>query len=94
VKVDDKTLAESVLDRLCVGAQVDGIRFGPVLQMLITHHGQEIVRGQVYLNLGSRWAVFRDSRLQLPASEDEPSQPVRGYSTPGFNAVIMTALTP
>lgn len=46
----DKQLAETVLKHLCEGSDVDGIRFGPVLQILITNHSsdKELIPGQVY----------------------------------------------
>lgn len=69
----DKWLAESVLSRLCQGAQIDGIRFGPVLQLLITDHssGKDPIAGQTYLNLGSKWTVFDSAPASLPDSETE-----------------------
>ena len=68
----DKALAEAVLRRLCVGAQIDGIRFGPILQLLITDHtGTRLpVAGQVYLNLGARWQIFAYRQPVLPRGED------------------------
>ena len=69
---DDKALAEAVVRRLCVGAQIDGIRFGPVLQLLITGHasGKPPVPGQVYVNLGSTWQVFPLRPASFPEGED------------------------
>lgn len=70
--LDDKALAERVLERLCLGAQVDGIRFGPILQMLITHHEpkEKPIRGQVYVNLASPWLLFQARPSSLPSSEE------------------------
>jgi hypothetical protein len=70
----DKQLAEAVLRRLCVDSQIDGIRFGPVLQILINHfnhEGDEPIFGQFYLNLGSRWKVFDTRPASFPNGEDE-----------------------
>jgi hypothetical protein len=69
----DKRLAEAVLACLCQGAQIDGIRFGPVLQILITDHasGKHPIAGQIYLNLGSKWTVFDSAPASLPDSESE-----------------------
>lgn len=69
----DKHLAEAVLRRLCEGAQIDGIRFGPVLQILITDHAseKELIKGQIYLNLGSSWRVFDRLPPSLPNGEEE-----------------------
>lgn len=69
----DRPRAEAVLRRLCVGAQVDGVRFGPVLQLLITDHasGKPWIGGQVYLNLASAWQIFPARPAALPRGEDE-----------------------
>jgi hypothetical protein len=70
----DKQLAEAILRRLCANSQIGGIRFGPVLQILISHvnqKGDEPIYGQVYLNLGSRWKVFDSRPISFPNSEDE-----------------------
>ena len=69
----DKQLAEDVLKKLCEGAQIDGIRFGPVLQIIISHHGVEkqFARGQVYLNLLARWALFDTRPRRFPGGEEE-----------------------
>ena len=70
----DKQLAEAVLRRLCENSQIGGIRFGPVLQILISHTNRkqdEPIHGQVYLNLGSRWQVFDSRPLSFPSNEGE-----------------------
>jgi hypothetical protein len=70
----DKQLAEAVLRRLCQDSEVNGIRFGPVLQILLNHinaEGEEPIFGQVYLNLGSSWKVFDSRPVTFPNGEDE-----------------------
>lgn len=70
----DRQLAEAVLGRLCEGAEITGIRFGPVLQVLISHinaEGHEPIPGQVYLNLGSGWRVFDSRPARFPDGEEE-----------------------
>jgi hypothetical protein len=70
----DKHLAEAVLQRLCEGSQIGGIRFGPVLQILISHinhERDEPIYGQVYLNLGSSWKVFNSRPASFPKGERE-----------------------
>ena len=70
----DKHLAEAVLRRLCGDFQIAGIRFGPVLQILISHdnrEGDEPIYGQVYLNLGSSWKVYESRPAFFPNGEDE-----------------------
>jgi hypothetical protein len=71
VNAADKSLAEAVLRRLCVGARVDGIRFGVIPQLLITDpgSGKPPIQGQVYLNLGSNWQVFPERPLSFPVGE-------------------------
>lgn len=64
---DDKKLAEAVLSYLCKGEEIEGVRFGASLQMLLT--SRPMVKGQTYLNLVSRWAVFDSCPEKLPDSE-------------------------
>jgi hypothetical protein len=77
VEVEDKMLAEGVMRRLCQGAQIDGIRFGPILQLLITDHGsgKAPIRGQVYFNLASTWAVFDLAPASFPDNEKALPEP-------------------
>lgn len=69
----DKKLAKAALERLCKGAQIGGIRFGPVLQILIGDSDYEgkPLKGQVYLNLGSSWRAFETRPVSFPNGEDE-----------------------
>lgn len=69
----DKRLAEAALERLCRGAQIGGIRFGPVLQILIgdSDYEDKPLKGQVYLNLGSSWKVFEARPTSFPNGENE-----------------------
>ena len=69
----DKKLAKAALERLCKGAQIGGIRFGPVLQILIADSDYEgkPLKGQIYLNLGSSWKVFETCPVSFPNGEDE-----------------------
>ncbi len=54
----DKYLAEAVLRHLLLGARMDGIKFGPKLQLLIQKSDKVLLRGQIHLNLESLWALF------------------------------------
>jgi hypothetical protein len=75
VEDDDHRLAEGVLKYLLQGAAVGGIRFGQP-QLLVDHVREFPVRGQVYINLASRWAVFMQPTPALPKSEDDlPERP-------------------
>jgi hypothetical protein len=69
VNEQGRTLAEHVVRHLCEGAQVDGVRFGPGFQLLISDHGsgKPPIRGQVYVNLSSKWTLCEPSH-PLPAS--------------------------
>jgi hypothetical protein len=69
--------AQAIIRRLCQGAQIDGIRFGPILQILITDRAATSprVRGQTYLSLGSRWKVFEDRPASWPDGEHQLSLP-------------------
>jgi hypothetical protein len=60
---EDKRLAEAVLRHLLLGADADGIRFGPVLQLLVTDHRSANpprvrLKGQTDISLVSGWVVF------------------------------------
>jgi len=68
---EDRLAAQAVIRRLCQGAQIDGLRFGPILQLLIADHSAPTprVHGQTYLNLGSRWRVFDDRPAAWPDGE-------------------------
>ena len=71
----DRRLAQAVIKRLCQGAQIDGIRFGPILQLLLTipSSSKLAVKGQVYLNLASTWDIF--DRLPSMFLESETDLP-------------------
>jgi len=73
MKTEDKILAEKVLNHLCQSAQIGGIRFGPVLQLIIaiSDSNKKSLRGQIYLNLGSKWAVFNSLPSQPPENESD-----------------------
>jgi hypothetical protein len=78
MKQEDKQLAEKVLNYLCLGGQINGIRFGPILQLLIsTEDSKEILRGQMYLNLGSKWTVFMSLPAQPPENESDFAETTR-----------------
>jgi hypothetical protein len=73
---DDKLLGQAVLSRLCSGGQIGGIRFGPILQVLIDHRNPEPhVQGQVYLNLESTWIVFEHPPSFWPICEEDIVEP-------------------
>ena len=73
VNEKDKNLADLVLQRLCKNAEIGGIRFGPILQILLaSEHSQNFpIKGQVYLNLSSAWTLFDSRPTKLPESEED-----------------------
>jgi hypothetical protein len=68
MNIEDKMFCEAVLKYLCVGGQIEGIRFGAAPQLLISNSE---IKGQIYVNLSSRWCVFNSLPLVLPESEDQ-----------------------
>ena len=73
VKEKGKNLADFVLQRLCKNAEIGGIRFGAVLQILLaSEHSQDFpIKGQAYLNLSSRWTLFDFRPVKFPESEED-----------------------
>jgi hypothetical protein len=74
LKGDSMTISfEDVIKFLFVGGRIDGVRFGPVPQLLITNSDQNILelRGQIYLNLASRWCVFNRKPSNFPKNEGD-----------------------
>jgi hypothetical protein len=72
MEAEDKKIAEAVLSHLCVGAQVGGIRFGPVLQILIDSVSEKpAVHGRVYINLSSTWKVYDSVPSVFPDKEED-----------------------
>ena len=64
----DRALA--IARHLLLGGTVGGVRFGALPQLLI-HDTRPEVRGQVYINLQSRWALFRSRPTNEPATEED-----------------------
>src|SRR5437773_319366 len=65
-------VARRIVGFLCDGCQIDGLRFGPNFQLLITpeHKRTDRPHGQVFLNLSKSWALCRNRSLKL----DSPSR--------------------
>ena len=71
---EDKRIAKAVLDRLCKGAQIGGIFFGPILQILVYKSNYEGESLTVPVNLTlttSSWKVFKTRPTSFPNGEDE-----------------------
>jgi hypothetical protein len=77
MNLQNKYLAEAALRHLLLGARVNGIRFGPNLQLLIEKSNKILLQGQIYLSLESRWALWSTAPENLPIHEDDiPALPV------------------
>jgi len=68
-----KDLAQKALEQLLLNESVDGIRFGPVPQILFTSQaeGKPPVKGQTYINLAARWSLYPARPEVLPQQEDD-----------------------
>jgi hypothetical protein len=73
--LEDKSFVEKVLTHLCVGAQVDGFRFGlsPHITQLYfsSYEYRENVPDEIYLNIESEWTVFPSLPDPLPMREED-----------------------
>jgi hypothetical protein len=71
----EKIFYESVLKFLCLDGQIDGIRFGPVPQLLISNSNKnsQSIKGQIYLNLASKWRIYNTKPNEFPELEHEIS---------------------
>ena len=66
-EIRDRETAESTLQRLLLGASVNGVRFG-VIQLLFDTLA---VRGEPYVNLGSAWHVYSSRPVAFPEHEEQ-----------------------
>jgi hypothetical protein len=68
-----KDLAQKALEHLLLDEAVDGVRFGPIPQMLFTGDAVKTPRivGQVYINLATRWTVFSSRPNEMPKVESD-----------------------
>lgn len=73
MKEKELNIADSVLQLLLKNAEIGGIRCGPILQILFDSESSNEfpIKGQVYLNLSSRWTLFESRPSLFPESEDE-----------------------
>ena len=65
-------LARRVVHFLCVGSRIDGLRFGPNYQLLVSPDdlASQEMKGQVYVNLSDSWVVVPDSLSGSIRQED------------------------
>jgi hypothetical protein len=68
---EDKATAERVLRRLCIGAVIDGVRFGEhfIYQLLIRQTNDE--RQLIRLNFENEWFVFAELPDKFTDSRDD-----------------------
>jgi hypothetical protein len=76
MKEIDRQLGTAVLRQLLLNASIGGVRFGPLLQLLVDDHRPERRSrsrplGQTYINLESPWAVFPTRPDRLPSRSDD-----------------------
>jgi hypothetical protein len=69
----EKKLAESVIKYLCLNGEINGVRFGPTLQILLSGNDEykKGIKGQVYLNVESRWCIFDELPKEFPIKETD-----------------------
>ncbi|WP_410511524.1 hypothetical protein PaeBR_15765 [Paenibacillus sp. BR2-3] len=72
MEATQRSLAEQTLKYLCVGSQVEGIRFyGIQVQFSESEANRQIIDGQIYLNIESRFKVFDCFPEHIPTSVDD-----------------------
>jgi hypothetical protein len=71
--VGDKQLAEAVIKYLCLNGEINGVRFGPSLQILLcgNYEHKKGITGQVYLNVESRWCIYDELPNEYPMKESD-----------------------
>ncbi|WP_340010900.1 hypothetical protein MHI32_22485 [Paenibacillus sp. FSL H7-0690] len=72
---ENRDFAERVLKQLCIGAKIDGLRFGVssgATQVYLTkYEGFDDLAGQLYLNIESKWTIFDSVPSQYPSNESQ-----------------------
>jgi hypothetical protein len=72
MNLENKKLAEQVLNHLCQDGKIIGLRFGPILQLHISiEESKKNLSGEIYLNLASKWTVFKSLPKGLPQDESD-----------------------
>ncbi|GIP53250.1 hypothetical protein [Paenibacillus vini] len=67
-----KEIAEKTLKFLCVGSQVEGIKFyGTQLLFSETDSNKDRIDGQIYLNIESRFVLSKSEKFEFPIREEE-----------------------
>lgn len=68
----EKNLAEAVIRYLCLNGEINGVRFGPHLQILLGANDgyKKGIKGQVYLN-AERWCIFDEFPNKFPEKETD-----------------------
>lgn len=67
-----KEIAEKALKFLCVGSQVEGIKFyGTQLLFSESEINHDRINGQIYLNIEGRFSLFHTNEFFLPINLDE-----------------------
>ncbi|WP_245671057.1 hypothetical protein [Pseudobacillus wudalianchiensis] len=71
MKIEEKEFAEKVLKHLCMGSQIDGIRFGLKSPLLYFMHYDRDDIDRLWLNSESKWTIYSKAPDIYPASEKE-----------------------
>ncbi|MDQ0914613.1 hypothetical protein [Paenibacillus sp. V4I5] len=67
-----KEFAEKTLKFLCVGSQIEGIKFyGTQILISESETNRSRIDGQIYLNIESRFKIFESYPEHIPNHEDE-----------------------
>lgn len=69
---DLKLVAEKTLKYLCIGSEVEGIKFyGTQLLFSESDANKDRIDGQIYLNIESRFNIYPSENFNIPSNEDE-----------------------
>ena len=67
-----KQKAEKTLKFLCVGSQIEGVKFyGTQILISESETNSNRIKGQIYLNIESRFCIYRSFPERIPNHEDE-----------------------
>jgi hypothetical protein len=67
-----KELAEKTLKYLCIGSQIEGIKFyGTQILISESETNRHRIDGQIYLNIENRFKIYKSYPENIPNHEDE-----------------------
>jgi len=73
MNLKDKEVAEKVIRYLCLNSDINGYRFHPCSQLLLSgpDDGRNDIDGQIFINLESRFKVYSSMPSCLPQCEED-----------------------